>query len=342
MIRVLVVDDSPTVRELLVAMLQEDPAIRVVGVGRDGQEAVELAARLRPDVITMDIRMPRMDGFQATKRIMQHTPTPIVVVSASVEAEELKITFNAIRAGALTVVEKPSGPAGPGYSAIRDQLINTVKLMADVKVVRRWATGTLPARVPPVRRSAADIRTAIVAIAASTGGPAALYQVLRDLPGDFPAPILIVQHIARGFGHGMVDWLRGATKLQVMTAAEGDLPRPGQVLVSPDDCHLQIGADGRVALRPRANDRELCPSADRLFGSVADVLGSKALGVILTGMGRDGVVGLRQIKAAGGRVLAQDEKSCVVFGMPKEAIAAGVVDQVVPLERMAAAISALL
>jgi two-component system chemotaxis response regulator CheB len=320
-------------------MLQSDADIRVAGVARDGQEAVAQAAQLRPDVITMDIRMPRMDGFQATKRIMQNTPTPIVVVSASVASEELKITFNAIRAGALTVVEKPSGPAGPAYETIRDQLVTTVKLMAGVKVVRRWATGMLRSHTPVPHRTSADVRTAIVAIAASTGGPGALYQVLREIPSDFPVPILIVQHIARGFGQGMVDWLRGATRLRVETAQTGSLPQAGQVLVSPDDSHLGIGIDGRVTLRPRANEKELCPSANVLFGSVAQVFGQKALGVIMTGMGRDGVDGLARLKAAGGRVLAQDEKSCVVFGMPKEAINAGVVDKVVSLDQMATTIA---
>ncbi len=342
MIRVLVVEDSPTVRELLVRMLQTDPALRVVGVAKDGLEAVQLAAQLRPDVITMDIRMPRMDGFQATKRIMQETPTPIVVVSASVEAEDLKITFNAIRAGALTVVEKPSGPAGPAYETIRDQLVTTVKLMSEVRVVRRWATGMLRPRPAVMERPREEVRTAVVAIAASTGGPGALYQVLRDLPADFPVPIVVVQHIARGFGQGMVDWLGGATKLRVETAHNGVALQAGRVMVAPDDSHIQLRPDGRVTLRPRKLDKELCPSADILFDSIAESLGRKALGVIMTGMGRDGVEGLRRLKAAGGRVLAQDEASCVVFGMPKEAIAAGVVDRVVPLEQIAAAIVQML
>lgn len=341
MVRVLVVDDSPTVRELLVRIFQSDPEFQVVGAARDGQEAVALVERLRPDVVTMDIRMPRMDGFQATKQIMQRFPTPIVVVSASVESEELRIAFNAIRAGALTVVEKPGGPADQSFAQIRKELLTTVKLMAGVKVVRRWATGTLRPPAPAVIRPA-QVSTAVVAIAASTGGPGALYQVLQGLPADLTVPVLIAQHIARGFGRGLVDWLAGATPLPVEVARAGAALRPGRVLVAPDDGHLLLGRDGRVIIRPSNGDRELCPSADLLFGSVAEALGSRALAVIMTGMGRDGVEGLKRVKAAGGRVLAQDERSCVVFGMPGEAIAAGVVDRVVPLGELAAAIVRML
>jgi len=343
MIRVLVVDDSPTVRELLVRIFRSDPEFQVVGVARDGQEAVALTGQLRPDVITMDIRMPRMDGFQATKRIMQQFPTPIVVVSASVESEELKIAFNAIRAGALTVVEKPTGPADEAFESIRSHLLTTVKLMVGVKVVRRWTTDVLrPPRPIRPHRASEDIETALVAIAASTGGPGALYQVLRSLPADLPVPVVVVQHIAAGFGQGLVDWLAGSSRLRVETARAGAPLLAGHVLVAPDNVHLQVGADGRVQLHPKADERELCPSADLLFASVAEAVGRKALGVIMTGMGRDGVEGLKQLKAAGGRVLAQDEKSCVVFGMPKEAIAAGIVDRVVPLEQIAAAIVEML
>lgn len=343
MIRVLIVDDSPTVRELLVRIFQSDPEFQVVGVARDGQEAVTLAGRLRPDVITMDIRMPRMDGFQATKRIMQQFPTPIVVVSASVEAEDLKIAFNAIRAGALTVVEKPDGPAATSFGMIRNQLLTTVKLMAGVKVVRRWATDFLrPRQAPVLRRVTGEVGTALVGIAASTGGPAALYQVLQALPPDLPVPILIVQHITAGFGQGLVDWLAGATRLRVEMARPGMTLSAGQVLIAPDNCHLALGPDGRVRLLPRADERDLCPSANILFSSVAEVVGHRALGVIMTGMGQDGVEGLKRLKAAGGRIIAQDESSCVVFGMPKEAIVAGIVDRVVPLNKIAETIVEML
>jgi len=342
MIRVLVAEDSPTTRDLLVWILQSDPEIQVVGMARDGAEAVRLAARLRPDVITMDARMPEMDGAQATAQIMQQTPTPIVVASANAIPQEIKISFDALHVGALAVVEKPVGPAHPHNEALCARLVTTVKLMAGVKVVRRWSADTLKARrpIPPPERE--HIRTAVVAIAASTGGPNALYQVLSTLPADFPAPILVVQHISHGFGQGLVEWLDRGSALSVRTARQREPLLPGQVLVAPDDRHLTVGPDGHVLLRSKPSGNGLCPAADPLFASVGKVYGQEALGVIMTGMGRDGVEGLKQLKAAGGKVLAQDEVSCVVFGMPKEAIHAGVVDRVVPLERLAVAIVEML
>ncbi len=333
MIWVLVVEDSPTARALLVRILESDPTLKVVGLARNGLEAVALAGQLRPDVITMDIRMPGMDGFVATKRIMHQVPTPIVVVSN--ESDNLDTAFNATRAGALTVIAKPSGPGSPNHEATCRRLITTVKLMADVKVVRRWATGFLQAPEIPPQVPLQGGQKAVVAMAASTGGPAALYQILRALPTDFPLPILVVQHIAQGFGQGMVSWLSGATELSVKLAEQGGRLSAGQVLVAPDDRHLVIRSASRISLRPRTEREGVCPSADLLFESVAQAFGRRALGVILTGMGRDGVEGLKRLKEAGGTVLAQDEASSVVFGMPKEALAAGVVDQVVPLERMA-------
>lgn len=344
MVRVLVAEDSPTVQDLLVWILQSDPDLQVVGMANDGEEAVRLAARLRPDVITMDIHMPRMDGFQATREIMQRTPTPIVVVSAMVDKESVETSFSALQAGALSVVQKPTGPSSPNYEAVRECLVMTVKLMSEVKVVRHW--GRQPSTpCPSVSISppaAAKVQAEVVAIAASTGGPAALGQILSGLPADFPVPILVVQHISHGFGGGLVSWLDRATELKVGLARQGDCLAPGRVLVAPDGRHMMVRPGGRILLGPEGLDKGLCPSADPFFSSVARAFGPKALGVILTGMGRDGVEGLRQLKAVGGRVLAQDEASCVVFGMPKEAIMAGVVDQVVPLQQMATAIVEML
>lgn len=342
MIRVLVAEDSPTARDLLVWILQSDPDIQVVGAARDGLEAVRLAARLHPDVIVMDIHMPHMDGLQATRQIMRETPTPIVVVSASVAPLDLAVSFSALQAGALTMMEKPTGPAAPNYEAVRAHMVTTTKLMAAVKVVRRWAEKAVRAVPLSVPRAAGSARPAVVAIAASTGGPAALHQVLGALPSDFPLPILIVQHISPGFGAGLAHWLAGCTSLAVATARQGEPLVPGRVLLAPDDRHLLIRPGGRVLLSPKTTANGLCPSANPLFESVAAAFGPQALGVIMTGMGRDGVDGLVRLKAQGGQVLAQDEASCVVFGMPKEAIAAGVVDQVVSLRQLAAAIVEML
>jgi two-component system chemotaxis response regulator CheB len=345
MIRVLIAEDSPTVRDLLVWVLQSDPEIEVVGAARDGLEAIRLAARTRPNVIIMDLHMPNLDGFEASKRIMEETPTPIVVVSASMEPAALQSTFEALRVGALAAVEKPTGPANPNFEDTRQKLLTTVKLMADVKVVRRWRTKD-PHRSHPEATQhpiAAASRPqqgqiATVALAASTGGPGAVHQVLSRLPTDLPVPILVVQHINPGFGQGLAEWLDRTTDLTVRTARQGETPIPGCVLVAPDDRHMLIRPGGQILLSPRTPGNGICPSADRLFASMAKSFGRRSLGVIMTGMGRDGVEGLRLLKAAGGMTVAQDETSCVVFGMPKEAIAAGIVDHVVPLERIAATI----
>ena len=344
MVRVLVAEDSPTVQDLLVWILQSDPDLQVVGMANDGEEAVRLAARLRPDVITMDIHMPRMDGFQATREIMRQTPTPIVVVSATVDTESMETSFSALQAGALSVVQKPTGPGNPNYEAVREGLVTTVKLMSEVKVVRRWGRKpSIPGPSVPVFPPApVKVQAEVVAIAASTGGPAALCQVLCGLPADFPVPVVVVQHISHGFSEGLVSWLDRATELKVELARQGDRLSPGRVLVAPDSRHMMVRPGGRILLGPAGLDNGLCPSANQLFDSVANAFGAKALGVILTGMGRDGVEGLRRLKVVGGRVLAQDEASCVVFGMPKEAITAGLVDRVVPLQQMAAAIVELL
>lgn len=338
MIRVLIVEDSPTIRMLLEAMLDSDPEIEVIGTAADGEEGVRKTKALKPDLITMDIRMPRMDGFEATKRIMAECPTPIVVVSASVEASDLKIAFNALQAGALDVVEKPPGIRHAEFETIREQLVTAVKLMSDVKVVTRRPLPARPAGPAPTPRPLLKGRIDIIAIAASTGGPAALAEILTKMPAGTPVPILIVQHITRGFDEGLVRWMDSVSPLPVRLAVNGQRLRAGEVLVGPQGVHLGVSDSARVVLSQSPSVQSHCPSATYLFRSVAEAYGRYALGVILTGMGDDGVDGLVALKRAGGRVLAQDEDSSVVFGMPRQAIARGVVDQVVPLSAMAATI----
>jgi two-component system chemotaxis response regulator CheB len=337
MIRVVIAEDSLTVRELLVEILESDPEIRVVGQAKNGAEAVELALLLKPDLITMDVHMPLMNGFEATKEIMVQVPTPIIIVSSSASREDMGHSFDAMRAGALMVVVKPDNPRSAVFSGRREQFLAMAKAMAQVKVVRRWAPRA-PAVVPPMgpsRISDASPRCRLVAITASTGGPTALQRILADLPRDFPVPILVVQHIAAGFVAGFADWLNASCNLRVKVAVSGEPLLAHSVLLPPDDRHLGVSRDARVVVSDAAPLNGFRPSGTYLFESAARAYGASVAAIILTGMGSDGVDGLKAVKAAGGRVLAQDEASSVVYGMPREAVAAGVVDAVLPLDDVA-------
>jgi two-component system, chemotaxis family, protein-glutamate methylesterase/glutaminase len=345
MLRVLVVDDSPTARRLLVSVLGRDGELKVVGEATDGADAVRLAERLRPDVITMDVQMPGMDGLETTRRIMERHPAPIVVVSGGHDPADLTHSVRALEAGALAALRKPHGPGHPDFAAEAAELVRTVKLMAAVRVFRRRSAaapraGSAPSGsadgARPGRRRAAEL----VAVGASTGGPAALAAILRALPVPVPAPVLVVQHITPGFDAALASWLEETTPLRVRLAADGQPLSPGEVLIAPAGAHLGLSGSARVELRPGPPVAGHRPSASHLFASVARVFGPRAVGVILTGMGRDGAAGLLDLHRAGGRVLAQDEASCVVPGMPAAAIAAGAVDEVVPLDQLAARIAA--
>jgi two-component system chemotaxis response regulator CheB len=345
-IRVLVVDDSLVVRQILVSMLESEPGFEVVGQARDGEEAVRLTARLRPDVITMDIRMPRMDGLGAIGQIMSTTPTPIVVVAASVYESDLNIAFTAIEAGALTVVEKPRGITPEAYEATRDQLVTAIRLMSDVQVVTirpAWRRPE-PVTIRPIdvqETTGAPSITSLIAIAASTGGPGVLRGIFHALPGDFAIPIVVVQHITSGFAHGFARWLNGESALQITLAEDGEPIRPGRVLIAPDDTHLTISPGGIVRLDHSEPIQGQRPSATRLFESAARTCGSTTVGIVLTGMGEDGADGLESLHQAGGHVIAQDEETCVVFGMPKAAIDRQVVNRVMPPDKIASVLKYL-
>ena len=344
MIRVLVAEDSPTARTLIVSMLESDPELRVVAQAANGVEAVEMAERLRPDLITMDVQMPEMDGLSATQAIMSRFPTPIIVVSSQADLRQAELSLEATRAGALIVLPKPVGPTSPAFAAQRDQLISMAKAMSKVKVVRRWtSTGgatTTPKSVPRISdRSPTRVRSKLIAIGASTGGPAALRDIFAALPADFPVPILVVQHIAKGFVGPLAHWLNGAGPIRVLVAGERDILRPATVYLAPDDHHLgvRVSGDGAflTALSQAPAIGSFRPSATHLFESAAGAFGNALTAAILTGMGDDGVKGLAAVRAAGGRVIAQDEASCVIYGMPREAVRAGLVDVVASLSDIA-------
>ena len=339
MIRVVIAEDSAVVRELLVNILQSDPEIAVVGTAKDGIEAVTMAEELHPDVITMDIRMPKMDGVEATRVIMEQAPTRIVIVSASVDQAESRPAFEAIKAGALTLVEKPHGLHHKDYQAIKNNLVKTIKIMSHVKVVTRWRSRGNEGAAGQNRK----VSTKLIAIGASTGGPAALSHILKDLPADLPVPIVIVQHMTPGFGPAFATWLDSESPMPVRITQMGEEIRPGSVYIAPDKYHLGIDKTGKAVLSTQIlSYNSHRPSINYMFETVAKSYGAKGLGVLLTGMGEDGALGLREIKSAGGKTIVQDERSCVVFGMPKSAIAIGAADKVVPLDKIAGAILAAL
>jgi two-component system, chemotaxis family, protein-glutamate methylesterase/glutaminase len=332
MIRILVVDDSATARALLVEILHGDPHIQVVGEARDGLEGVELTRQLRPDLVTMDVRMPRLDGFAATKEIMIAAPTPIVIVTANFKEREVEAAMHSLRTGAVAVLHKPVGPESPNFEKEATEFLATIKAMAQVKVVRHWGPPPRPGS-PEGRAPRRDRELKpIVTIAASTGGPAALHGILSRLPGDFPAPILIVQHNAPGFMSGLVNWLNGNCDLTVKVATQGEPLRAHTAYFAPDEFHLGVSDRGTVLLSAAPPVGGFRPAATFLFDSAAKVFGASVLALILTGMGEDGVEGLRAVREAKGWILAQDESSSVVWGMPGAAVAAGLADLVLPLD----------
>ena len=331
MTRVLVVDDSAVARRLVAGIIGGEADLEVVGLAADGAEAVLLAERLRPDVITMDIRMPVMDGYEATRRIMSGSPTPIVMVSALEQVGGGRLP-GALDAGATTVVPKPQGPASPAYAAEAAALVRAVRAMSGLRMVTRRPPR---AHAPGTPRGTS---VELVAIAASTGGPAALATVLGALPSSLPAPVVVVQHIAEGFEAGLARWLDGLTPLAVRLARDGEPLRAGTALIAPAGAHLCIEGRTATLLDGPPIDAHR-PSATHLFASAAS-LGPAAVGVILTGIGRDGADGLAALGAAGGLVIAQDEATAVCHGMPRAAVERVPAARVLPLTQIPEAILA--
>jgi two-component system, chemotaxis family, protein-glutamate methylesterase/glutaminase len=332
--RVLIAEDSATCLGLLTEIIGTDPRLSLIATANHGAEAVRITRELRPDVVVMDIHMPVMDGFEATRQIMTDTPTPIVIVSGSIDVKQVAVSMHALRLGALALLPKPSLTGTEDFDTMARHFTSSIHAMAGVRVVRRWSPA--PERRTPVPPALEPRRPAeLIAIATSTGGPGALYKILSELAGDFPVPILVVQHIAHGFVGGLAAWLNGASKLRVKVATPQERIQPGTVYLAPDDFHLGLHDRQTLeisAARPIAGFR---PSGTFLFESVARVYGKSALGLVLTGMGEDGLVGLRAMRDAGAQIIAQDEESSVVFGMPGAAVRAGVADAVLPLDVIA-------
>jgi two-component system, chemotaxis family, protein-glutamate methylesterase/glutaminase len=338
MTRVLLAEDSTVVRDHLVHVLEADDQLSVVATASDGEEAVRLAERVRPDVIVLDIHMPRMNGYDAARAIMERAPAPIVMATASANRSDTRHAFDALACGALMLIEKPVGLDHPRADEAGRELVRTVRLMAEVKVVRRWPARTPAVRAAPSRRPPPRV----IAIGASTGGPAVLSELLGAMPSPLGAPVLVVQHIAPGFTGAFADWLATSTRQPVKLPESGELVRADTVYVAPPEKHMGITASGRIVLGTRRAPNGFCPSASHLFGSVADAFGPRATGIVLTGMGRDGAEGLGRLRKAGGLTIAQDEASSVVFGMPGAAVESGAAELVLPPDRIVATIRSLM
>ena len=333
-IRVLVVDDSAFVRRALDRMLGGAADIEVVGLAADGAQGLEMSKELQPDVITLDVKMPRLDGLETLKRLMEERPTPVLLLS-SLTQEGAEVTLRGLELGALDFVDKSSVQGPMNLLGLADELLTKVRALAASALAR---PGALPSAKEAPDPYAGAPRAEVVVIGASTGGPAALQEVIPRLPAGFPGAVLVVQHIPKGFSRSLAERLAGRSPLPVREAHDGEAVAPGTVLVAPAGIHTKVRRRGgvvRVALDEEPRSSLHRPSVDVLMASVAKAYGPKALGVVLTGMGSDGTAGLGAIKEAGGRTLAESEESCVIYGMPKAAVDAGVVGRQVPLARMA-------
>jgi two-component system chemotaxis response regulator CheB len=337
-IDVLVVEDSITVRLFLTHLLESDPQIRVIGAVHDGQAALDFVRNTRPDVVVMDIHMPRLDGFEATRLMMESHPVPIIICSATANIRDTVVTFRAMEVGAIACVGKPTGREDRDFEDTSATLLRTVKLMSEVKVVRRYPRARAITAPQPAHRAAAFT---LIGIGASTGGPPVLQTILASLPKDFATPILVVQHIARGFIAGMAEWLNHTTPLQIHIASHGTYPQPGHVYLAPDDFHMGIGNSGAIVLSREPPLDHVRPAVSFLFRSLAETCGAKALGVLLTGMGKDGAEELKTMKDRGAITFAQDRESSAIHGMPGAAIELGAATHVLPPERIAQTIIAL-
>lgn len=325
-IRVMVVDDSVLVRDMIRAILESEPGIVVAGEAADGAEAIAKVASLKPDIVTMDIEMPVMGGLEAIERIIAENPVPILVVTA---LTGVRTAFAAVSKGALDVIEKPD----ISLENVRN-LIHKIRLLAKVDVsahqmAMRRQSGT--AGVPAVTNQKGFSKGGVVAIAASTGGPQAIHSILTRLPATFSIPIVITQHIADGFTQGMVDWLNAVTPLTVRVAGNGDILAAGYVYVNPAEHSMRITEQGMILLADREARNVYHPSCNTLLSSVAAAYRERAVGLIMSGMGDDGVVGMQAIRKRGGATLAQDATSSVIFGMNRLAVESGCIDRIVAL-----------
>lgn len=345
-LRVLVAEDSPTVREHLCEVLRSDPDIEIVGIAADGREAVNLCRELRPAVVSMDMMMPVMSGLAATEHIMAFTPTPILIVSASINRGEVFNTYDALAAGAVDVLEKPTGEEPPGEWERR--FLSTLRLISRVRVITHLRARARPSPPLPPGMAATSAAPALgpplklLGLGASTGGPGAALEVFRSLPSDLPVPVLFVLHINAQFGYALADWLNTQSPWPARFPRDGEplSDAVGAVILAPPTRHMLV-RDDRIWLDDGPERFSCKPSVDVLFESIARDCGNAAAAALLTGMGRDGAAGLLAIKLAGGSTIAQDEATSVVYGMPREAAASGAAGRILPLNEIGPALAEL-
>jgi two-component system chemotaxis response regulator CheB len=347
-IRVLVVDDSAFLRKVVSEMLSRSPAIEVVGTARDGEEALELVERHRPDVVTLDLVMPGVDGVAFLREQMRRRPLPVVVCSIAHESGELALA--ALEAGAVDFVQKPTALANEKVFEIADELVAKVSAAAAARIPAAraaHANGAGPAAPLPRATTHTGAHTAdIVVIGISTGGPQALRHLIPQLPAELPVPVAMVLHMPVGYTEMYARRLDEISALQVVEAHDGDLLRAGTAYLAPAGRHLAFARDGVGGVRARLGlqplDTPHRPAVDVLFRSAADAYGARVLGVVMTGMGHDGLLGAAHVKAQGGRIITEAESSCVVYGMPRAVDEAALSDRSVPLEQIAATIMEML
>ncbi len=335
MIRVLLVDDSPLAIAILKRMLSKSTGIEVAGTAANGREALKLIPQIKPDVICTDLHMPVMGGLELTKEIMADFPLPILVVSVSGREGSIN-AFKAIEAGAVDIFLKPNGGADVDQDKLAADLIMKIRILSSVVVFRKNRTdnayGTLSSNIPAKTEMVPSISAVrILVIGASTGGPKALETILDSLPGNFPLPVICIQHISEGFLQGLIDWLSSKCRLKIEIAKTGAFPRPGTIYFPPEDTHLKIDGSGKFIITSEPHFDGHRPSITVTMKSAAGYYKNSALGVLLTGMGKDGAEGLLSIKKASGITIAQNEESSIIFGMPKHAIELGAAVYIVPL-----------
>ena len=336
LLRILIVDDSPLFCKILANIINTDPQLIVTGLAHNGEEAVKIVPKLKPDLIIMDIQMPYMDGYEATKLIMAYHPTPILIMSSSGLTDGIDSIFKALNFGALDVMSKVPLENNKIEEQTGINLIARIKMLAQIKVIRHPMAKIHYGEVVDKDKPAVVNGTKnIVAIVSSTGGPQALLTILKKIPEDFPCGIVIVQHISAGFAEGLVTWLGSECSLKIRLATDGAVIEPGVAFIAPTGFQMRVSDDRLIQLTKEPPYLGQCPSGNVLFESVARVYQDKAIVVILSGIGADGVIGLKQIHERRGFVIAQDEATSVIFGMPKEAIEMGVVNDVLPIDQIA-------